>query len=283
MRIDAALRDARSRLVSSPSAALDAEVLLCHVLGQSRTYLFTWPERELDAQQQRCFEALLARRENGEPVAHLTGEREFFGRAFRVTADTLIPRPDTETLIDIALTLPVADGARVVDLGTGTGAIGITLALEKPDWQVTLVDLSDAALRVAESNAQQLGAPVECLQGSWLTPCEGLFDLIISNPPYIDAEDHHLGEGDVRFEPRSALVAADHGLADLAEIAHQATGKLVDGGWLMLEHGFEQGEAVRTLLADAGFDQVRTGQDLGGNDRVTLGRLHQTLRRAEIA
>ncbi len=272
MRIDAALRDARSRLASSPSAALDAEVLLCHVLGQSRTFLFTWPERELDARQQSLFDALLLRRESGEPVAHLTGEREFFGRSFRVTPDTLIPRPDTETLIEAVLCLPLPAQARVVDLGTGTGAIGITLALEQPGWQVTLVDLSDAALQVANHNAEQLKAPVQCLQGSWLAPCEGRFDLIVSNPPYIDGADHHLQEGDVRFEPRSALVAEDHGLADLAEIVGQASGKLEDGGWLMLEHGFDQGEAVRQLLADAGFQHVRTARDLGNNDRVSLGQ-----------
>lgn len=273
MRIDAALRDARSRLVSSPSAALDAELLLCHVLGKTRTWLFTWPERELDAAQQACFQSLLARREQGEPVAHLTGEREFFGRPFRVTADTLIPRPDTETLIEAALSLPLPANARVVDLGTGTGAIGITLALEQSGWKVVLVDLSEAALQVAKANAQILGACVDVLRGCWLAPCEGPFELIVSNPPYINESDQHLSEGDVRFEPHSALVAGDEGLADLAEIVRQATGKLVAGGWLMLEHGFDQGDAVRGLLVDAGFDAVRTERDLGGNDRVTLGQL----------
>lgn len=272
MRIDAALRDARSRLASSPSAALDAELLLCHVLDQTRTWLFTWADRELDGAQLAAFEILLARRERGEPVAHLVGEREFFGRPFQVSSDTLIPRPDTETLIEVALTLPLPKQARVVDLGTGTGAIGITLALEQPDWDVSLVDLSEAALKVAERNAEVLLAQVQCLHGNWLLPCDGLFDLIVSNPPYIDGADHHLQEGDVRFEPRSALVAADKGLADLAEITRQATGKLVAGGWLIMEHGFEQGAVVHALLSDAGFEQVRTVQDLGGNDRITLGR-----------
>ena len=273
MRIDTALRDARSRLVSSPSAALDAELLLCHVLGKTRTWLFTWPERQLDAEQQSRYASLLARRANGEPVAHLTGEREFFGRPFLVTADTLIPRPDTETLVELALALPLPEAARVADLGTGTGAIGITLALEQPGWQLTLVDLSHAALKVANANAEKLGAGVDIRQGSWLAPCEGAFDLIVSNPPYIDETDHHLSEGDVRFEPHSALVAGDKGLADLTAIVRQSTDKLVAGGWLMLEHGFEQGDAVRALLMDAGFDQVRTEADLGGNDRVTLGQI----------
>ncbi|MEQ3637717.1 peptide chain release factor N(5)-glutamine methyltransferase [Alcanivorax sp.] len=272
MRIDDALRQARHRLASSPCAALDAQVLLCHVLEQSRTWLFTWPERELTRAQQATFEALLARREQGEPVAHLSGEREFFGRPFSVTADTLIPRPDTETLVEQVLALALPANARVVDLGTGTGAIGITLALERPAWQVTLVDNSAAALQVAAANARQLGATVRCLQGSWLTPCDGFFDLVVSNPPYIEDSDVHLAQGDVRFEPRSALVAGDQGLADLITIAQQAAGKLIAGGWLLLEHGFEQGEAVRALLAGIGFEQVRTAQDLGGNDRVTLGK-----------
>jgi len=272
MRIDAALRDARRRLSDSPSAALDADLLLCHVLGKARSYLFTWPERELDARQQSRFSSLLARRIQGEPVAHLIGEREFFGHAFRVTADTLIPRPDTEILVEKALSLNLPAQARVVDLGTGTGAIGVSLALAQPDWHVTLVDLSEAALQVAGDNARRLGAAVTCLPGSWLSPCSGPFELIVSNPPYIERNDHHLDEGDVRFEPRSALVAPNNGLADLAAIVQQATGKLVAGGWLLLEHGFEQGEAVRTLLAQAGFVQVGTAQDLGGNDRVTFGQ-----------
>ncbi|MBQ26113.1 peptide chain release factor N(5)-glutamine methyltransferase [Alcanivorax sp.] len=272
MRIDAALRDARRRLSDSPSAALDADLLLCHVLGKARSYLFTWPERELDARQQSRFSSLLARRIQGEPVAHLIGEREFFGHAFRVTADTLIPRPDTEILVEKALSLNLPAQARVVDLGTGTGAIGVSLALAQPDWHVTLVDLSEAALQVAGDNARRLGAAVTCLPGSWLSPCSGPFELIVSNPPYIEENDHHLDEGDVRFEPRSALVAPNNGLADLAAIVQQATGKLVAGGWLLLEHGFEQGEAVRTLLAQAGFVQVGTAQDLGGNDRVTFGQ-----------
>ena len=272
MRIDAVLRDARGRLSDSPSAALDADLLLCHVLGKPRSYLFTWPERQLNTAQQADFASLLGRRVAGEPVAHLIGEREFFGHVFRVTADTLIPRPDTETLVEKALSLDLPAEARGVDLGTGTGAIGLSLSLARPEWHVTLVDLSEAALQVAKENAHRLGAVVTCLQGSWLSPCSGPFDLIISNPPYIEESDHHLDEGDVRFEPRSALVAPSKGLADLAEITRQAAGKLVAGGWLLLDHGFEQGEAVRALLTQAGFVQVGTTQDLGGNDRITFGR-----------
>jgi len=272
MRIDAALRLARERLSASPSASLDAQVLLCHVLERPSSYLFTWPERELDAQQQQRFLDLLTRREQGEPVAHLTGEREFFGRRFRVTTDTLIPRPDTETLVELALQLGPAGPARVVDLGTGTGAIGLSLALERPQWQVSLTDLSAAALSVAESNARQLGARVTLQQGSWLEGCDGPFDLIVSNPPYIDPADHHLEEGDVRFEPRSALVADQRGLADLATIITQAASRLVAGGWLLLEHGYQQGGEVRALMEAGDFDAVRTERDLGGNERVSLGR-----------
>ncbi|KZY13403.1 protein-(glutamine-N5) methyltransferase, release factor-specific, partial [Alcanivorax sp. HI0035] len=253
MRIDVALRQARERLASSPSPDLDAQVLLCHVLARPRSYLFTWPERELEAHQQQSFLALLARREQGEPVAHLTGEREFFGRNFSVTPDTLIPRPDTETLVELALKLGPAGPARVVDLGTGTGAIGVTLALERPQWQVTLTDLSAAALSVAGGNARQLGAQVTLQQGSWLEDCRGPFDVIVSNPPYIDPADHHLDEGDVRFEPRSALVADQRGLADLATIITQSAARLVAGGWLLLEHGYQQGAQVRALMEAGRF------------------------------
>ncbi|MEQ9507992.1 MAG: HemK/PrmC family methyltransferase [Alloalcanivorax xenomutans] len=176
MRIDQALREARSRLRSSPSAALDAECLLSHVLAQSRTYLFTWPERTLSESQQRRFLELLARRETGEPVAYLIGEREFYGRLFKVTPDTLIPRPDTETLIDIVLERLPESPLRAVDVGTGTGAIGITLALERPAWSVLLVDISDAALRVAKDNARALNAEVGVVGGTWLAALPGPFE-----------------------------------------------------------------------------------------------------------
>lgn len=272
MRIDQALREARSRLRSSPSAALDAECLLSHVLAQSRTYLFTWPERTLSESQQRRFLELLARRETGEPVAYLVGKREFYGRLFKVTPDTLIPRPDTETLIDIVLERLPESPLRAVDVGTGTGAIGITLALERPAWSVLLVDISDAALRVAKDNARALNAEVGVVGGTWLAALPGPFELIVSNPPYVDPEDPHLGQGDVRHEPRTALVAAERGLADIRVLADQAITRLVEGGWLVLEHGYDQGEAVRTLLQDRGYGEVETLRDLGGQDRVTLGQ-----------
>ena len=275
LRIDAALALGRQRLQASPSAALDSEMLRCHVLDRPRSYLFTWPERTLDETQQQAFLALLARRQGGEPVAHLIGEREFYGRPFRVSAATLIPRPDTETLIEQVLELPLPARTRAVDLGTGSGAIGITLALERPGWQVQLVDLSDAALQVAADNAARLGAKVALSQGSWLSGCTGPFDLIVSNPPYIDPDDHHLQQGDVRFEPRTALVAQQQGLADLASIIVQAVDYLAPSGWLVLEHGYDQGLSVRQLLARQGYTEIRTALDLGGNERVTLGQLKQ--------
>lgn len=273
MRIDEALREARLRLGASPTPALDAELLLGHLLGRSRSYFYTWPERALDEPQLDAFRALVARRAQGRPVAHLIGAREFFGRPFRVTEDTLIPRPDTETLVEVALEILPATALRAVDLGTGSGAIGVTLALERPAWMMTLVDNSAAALAVAGDNALRLGASVECAAGDWLEAVAGDFDLVVANPPYIDPRDRHLEQGDLRFEPRGALAAAEHGLADLRAITSQARTRLYSGGWLLLEHGFDQGKAVRALLGDAGFQGVATRRDLAGHDRVTLGHV----------
>ena len=273
MRLDHALRQARDQLEDSPTPGLDAELLLCRVTGESRTYLRTWPERTLSDSQQRVFLALVARRARGEPVAHLTGEREFFGRPFLVSRHTLIPRPDTETLVEAVLATLPATPLRAVDLGTGSGAIGVTLALERPSWTVTLTDASRPALAVARDNAERLGAAPGLVCCDWLNGLGGPFDLIVSNPPYIDPEDHHLAQGDVRFEPRSALAANDHGLADLRVIVAQARDALAPGGWLILEHGFDQGGAVRTLLGERGFQAVTTRHDLEGRDRVTLGHV----------
>lgn len=274
MRLDDALRQARDQLAASPSPGLDAELLLCRVIGESRAYLRTWPERTLSDHQQQAFQALVARRAQGEPVAHLTGEREFFGRPFLVSPHTLIPRPDTETLVEAVLGNLPETPLRAVDLGTGSGAIGVTLALERPAWTVTLTDASRPALAVARDNAERLGARVGLVCCDWLDGLSGgPFDLIVSNPPYIDPRDEHLERGDLRFEPRSALAANDHGLADLRMIVAQAHDALAPGGWLMLEHGFDQGGAVRTLLGERGFFDVHTRQDLAGNDRVTAGRL----------
>ncbi|MBV1786791.1 peptide chain release factor N(5)-glutamine methyltransferase [Marinobacterium sp. D7] len=273
LNIQAALALGAQR-IDSDSARLDAELLLCHVLEKTRSYLFTWPERELDPDQQAQYLALLERRIAGEPVAHLTGLREFWTLSLEVTPDTLIPRPDTETLVEAALAR-LSDGPyRVADLGTGTGAIALALASERPHWQVVATDRIAAAAALAERNRDRLGLHnVDVLTGSWCEPLSGRFDMILSNPPYIDETDPHLAQGDVRFEPRSALVAAASGLADIRQIAEQARAYLKPCGWLLFEHGYDQGQPVRALLNGLGYAEVATLSDLGGHERVTLGRL----------
>lgn len=203
------------------------------------------------------------------------GEREFWSLPLYVSAATLIPRPDTECLVEQALARLPATPARILDLGTGTGAIALALASERPDCQVTAVDVMPDAVALAQRNLARLALPnVTVLHSSWFTALgDRQFETIVSNPPYIDEADPHLAEGDVRFEPRSALVAADHGLADLSHIITQSRQHLVSGGWLLLEHGWTQGEAVRALFLQAGFERVETCRDYGGNERLTVGKL----------
>lgn len=260
-------------LPDSDSPRLDIELLLCHLLGCERSYLFMRPEHVLSPEQAQAFEALLARRRAGEPVAHLTGRRGFWTLELEVSPATLIPRPDTESLVEQALAL-LPDGAhRVADLGTGTGAIALALASERPGWLVVGSDRVADAVALAERNRARLGiGNVRFVRGSWCEPLHGQFTMIVSNPPYIDRDDPHLDEGDVRFEPRSALVADERGLADIRRIAEQARDCLAPGGWLLLEHGYDQGAAVRELLATAGYERIETTPDLGGRDRVTRGR-----------
>lgn len=271
------LVSAAKRLAGSPSPRLDAELLMMRLLRVDRAFLYARPEAEIPAQIAAAFDTLVDARERGMPVAYLLGEREFWSRPFRVTPDTLIPRPDTERLIDATLQLKLPERARVLDLGTGTGAIAITLALECPDWDVTATDASEATLAVARDNAARLGACVRFAAGDWfgaVSP-EDRFDLVISNPPYIAADDPHLAEGDVRFEPRRALVAAGDGLADIAAIIAGARGVLADGGWLLVEHGWTQGDATRALAAGAGYAPVKTLDDLAGNPRALLAGWRQ--------
>ncbi|MBL5906235.1 peptide chain release factor N(5)-glutamine methyltransferase [Serratia fonticola] len=268
------LKTATLRLTHSDSAKRDAEILLGFVTGRARTYLLAFGETPLTAEQAEQLTVLLARRERGEPVAYLVGEREFWSLPLSVSPATLIPRPDTECLVELALERLPATPCAILDLGTGTGAIALALASERPDCQLTGIDLQPEAVALAQHNAQKLAiSNARFLQGSWFTPVAGQkFALIASNPPYIDEADPHLGQGDVRFEPGSALVAADQGLADLAAIVQQAADYLEPQGWLLLEHGWQQGESVRTLLNAAGFIAVATHRDYGGNDRVTLGQ-----------
>lgn len=269
------LQQAISELAGGESPRRDAEILLEHVTGKARTYILAFGETELTADQQAQLDLLLARRKTGEPVAHLVGEREFWSLPLYVSAATLIPRPDTECLVEQALARLPATPARILDLGTGTGAIALALASERPDCQVTAVDVMPDAVALAQRNLERLTLPnVTVLHSSWFSAlADRQFELIVSNPPYIDEADPHLAEGDVRFEPRSALVAADQGLADLSHIITQSRQYLVSGGWLLLEHGWTQGEAVRALFLQAGFERVETCRDYGGNERLTLGKL----------
>jgi release factor glutamine methyltransferase len=258
------------------SARLDTEILLSHCLGKSRTWLYTWPEKVVLSDSQQRFEALLAQRRRGVPVAYLTGEREFWSLPLSVNSATLIPRPETETLIAWALTLPLPADAGVLDLGTGSGAIALAVASEQPSWQVTAVDRSASALQLARSNAVKTGLDhVVFVLSDWYTALGAQrFHLLLANPPYIDGDDPHLAQGDVRFEPRSALVAAQAGLADLRTLVAGAAAHLFTGGWLLLEHGFEQADAVRTMLEEAGFSDIATRCDMAGHERITGGCWH---------
>ncbi|MDC5807441.1 peptide chain release factor N(5)-glutamine methyltransferase [Vibrio europaeus] len=261
----------------SDSPSPDAAVLLCHALDKPRSFLLTWPDKILEAQQLSDFQNLLQRRLSGEPIAYITGEREFWSLPLKVSPTTLIPRPDTERLVEVALDKASLNQGDILDLGTGTGAIALALASELPSRNVWGVDLKTDAQQLAQSNATALNLTnIQFLAGSWFEPIPSgtEFALIVSNPPYIEKEDPHLTQGDVRFEPLSALVAEEKGLADIRHIATQARSYLIDEGWLMFEHGFEQGEAVRNLLLSLGYDHVETYKDYGDNDRVTIGQYH---------
>ncbi|MDF2625573.1 MAG: protein-(glutamine-N5) methyltransferase, release factor-specific [Kosakonia cowanii] len=268
------LREAVSQLQASESPRRDAEILLGFVTGKARTFILAFGETPLTDEQQEQLAGLLARRVRGEPVAHLIGEREFWSLPLFVSPATLIPRPDTECLVEQALARLPAAPCRILDLGTGTGAIALALASERPDCRVTAVDLIPDAVALAQRNADHLGIRnIEIVQSRWFSALEGQqFSLIVSNPPYIDAQDPHLAQGDVRFEPLSALVAADNGLADLHTLIKDASRYLLPQGWLLLEHGWQQGAAVREIFARYGWQQVETCRDYGDNERLTLGR-----------
>ena len=258
------------------SARRDTEILLCHCLGKPRAWLYTWPEKEVARDCARDFEKLLAQRREGVPVAYLTGERDFWSLQLAVSDATLIPRPETETLVSWALELALPNAASVLDLGTGSGAIALALASERSHWRVTALDVSQEALQVARGNAVRTRlTSVHFVQSDWYQAVIGQrFNALLANPPYIDGDDPHLALGDVRFEPRSALVSSNSGLEDLGRLVAGASDHLLDGGWLLLEHGFEQANAVCAMLHDAGFSQVSTRRDMSGQQRITGGRWH---------
>jgi len=257
------------------SAFFDAELLLCHVLGSDRTYLKTWPEKTLTDHQEKQYKSLIEARQSGQPVAHLLGRRDFWTLELLVTPATLIPRPDTEILIECALELELPDKASVLDLGTGTGAIALSLASERPEWHLTASDAFAEVVELAQKNAKhnQLER-VTVVRSVWFELFVGeRFHLIVSNPPYIDPQDPHLKQGDLRFEPVSALVAQEKGMADINHIVKNAINHLHPEGWLMLEHGYQQGELVRSCFESASFNHVKTVNDYGNNERITMGQI----------
>lgn len=265
---------ASQSLIDSESPKRDAEILLSFVTKKTRTFLMAFCETELSSGELEQLEHYLIRRGNGEPIAYITGEKEFWSLKFTVSNSTLIPRPDTEKLVELALDHLPKIPCEVLDLGTGTGAIAIALATERQDCLFTAVEKNKDALILAQNNAAAIGVNnVYFLQGDWFKPLKSRkFSMIISNPPYIEPTDIHLGQGDVRYEPRSALVSEDDGLADIKVIVKGATKHLHQYGWLLIEHGWKQALSVQTLFKQHGFQLVNTFTDYSGNDRVTLGR-----------
>ena len=274
-----ALHHAAQRLAAvTPTPRLDAEVLLRHVTALSATQLLAHDERELTDTQEAQFAQLIKRRGRGEPVAYLTGCREFWSLPIQVGPDVLIPRPDTELLVEHALLrMPADTPCTVADLGAGSGAIVCALASERPQCTVTGIERSGGAAAMARENTRALGLHnAVIVEGDWSQALQGEFDLIVSNPPYVAADDPHLTEGDVRFEPRAALAAGVDGLDAIRVLLPLVKQHLKANGWLLIEHGYHQGAAVRALFAQQGYDHVETLRDLGGNERVTLGQPERT-------
>lgn len=267
------LATARQQLADFPAGGLEAEVLLGWVLDVERAWLYANPDHVPGAEQRARFHVLVKRRESGEPVAYLTGRREFWSLSLKVTPDVLIPRHETELLVDIALAFIPPDARwRIADLGTGSGAIALALAVERPLCEVHATDISEAVIKVAQENARNI-APgrISFHRGSWLEPLSGRFRVIVSNPPYIGQDDPHLQEGDCRFEPGAALTPGDDGLSAIRLIAREALPFLEPGGLLAFEHGYGQGHEARSLLGELGYQEVRTHRDLEEQDRITSG------------
>ena len=275
--IDEALKQAVIALEGGESPSVDAKVLLCHVLDKTQTYLFTWPDNILTASELSAYQALIERRKQGYPVAYLTGTRDFWSLTLATSKHTLIPRPDTEVLVEQVLAnmsqFSGSSPLSICDLGTGTGAIALALASELPDARITGVDLIPEAVSLAKENASRNNiSHVVFKQSSWFDALEGQrFHIIASNPPYIESSSPFLHQGDVRFEPSSALTSGDDGLDDIRHIIQQSPRYLHEGGLLAFEHGFNQGDAIRALFSQRGFVNIETHQDYSQLDRVTVG------------
>jgi len=248
--------------------------LLCHSLAVSRSWLYANPEQQVESRHHDDFLLLVQRRGQGEPIAYLTGNREFWSLRLKVTPDVLIPRPETELLVETVLArIPSDVPWRIADLGTGSGAIALAIARERPGCEVWATDISPAALSIAQENIDALGlGQIRLLQGSWLAPLAGKFNCIVSNPPYVSNNDPHMKEGDIRFEPASALTSGADAMASIRHIAVESLPRLEDGGLLAFEHGYEQGAASRQLLLQLGYADVETIRDLAGLERVTKGK-----------
>jgi release factor glutamine methyltransferase len=277
MTIRQALAKANLLAGISDTPRLDTELLLSQAIKCDKSHLYAWPDKPLLQDHLKRYEQLLARRITGEPMAYILGQKEFWSLPIKVNTSTLIPRPETELLVEKALQLlPPGSSRRVLDLGTGTGAIALAIASERPLVEVTGCDIEPQAVALAKANKAALAIEnITFIVRDWCSDLSQPVDMIVSNPPYIDPEDPHLKQGDVRFEPRTALISAENGLADIKIITSQAAKILKAGGWLLFEHGFEQGQAVREILCLAGFENVGTDADLAGHERMTYGQKGQ--------
>jgi release factor glutamine methyltransferase len=264
---------ARDKLSPDPLARLESDILLCHVLEVSLSFLLANPEFKVPLERRTVFMDLLQRRKQGEPIAYLTGKRSFWTLELQVSPDVLIPRPETERLVELALDkIPKDSHWRIADLGTGSGCIALAIASERPGCEIHATELSEPALKLANENALKYGlANVQFYPGSWLQPLSGKFQIIVSNPPYVSQNDPHLRKGDCRYEPSMALSSGDDGLAAIQEIISSAAIKLQAGGWLLVEHGFDQAKQVRDLFHLGGYVSIGTETDMAGLDRVTFG------------
>jgi len=278
--IQQALTQALQKLsTSSDSPRIDSEILLSHTLNCDRTFLRTWPEKPLSPKQLDQFQHLVNRRSSGEPIAYITGQREFWDMTLQVTPDTLIPRPETEHLVEKALEkIPPQSQWQIADLGTGCGAITLAIARERPQCKIVATDKSAAALAVAQKNAHQLGIKnVTFIEGSWFEAFSKLkeeqrFEIIVSNPPYIHPDDQHLKQGDLRFEPMQALRSQPDGLTDINTIVESARTYLSSPGWLILEHGYDQGMVVKKAFEKFGYTHISILEDLAKNERISIGK-----------